>query len=77
MVALIMLCLYFYFIKLIGTCRLRVTFVKEDNDYNLEVIDTWLIWITWTSMSIVWKWFLKLTTHSLNQAFSTRIVFIS
>ena len=36
----------------------------EDNDFNLWVMVTWLIWITWTSISAVGERPINLITHS-------------
>ena len=42
-----------------------VIYVTEDNDSNVEVMITQLIWITWTLMFIVRDRLLNLITHSL------------
>ena len=28
---------------------------KVDDNFNVQVMITWLIWITWTSLSAAWK----------------------
>ena len=56
---------YYIFLKLIVTCRLWVICVIEDNDSNVYIMITWLIWITWTSLSTVWKRLLNLISHSV------------
>ena len=54
----------FVFNNLIVTWRLCVICVGGDNDSNVLVMITQLIWITWTSMSDVRERPLNLITHS-------------
>ena len=67
--ALTFLCFCFInFSKLIVNCCLWVIYVREDNDSSIQVMITWLIWITpWTSMSMstALERPLNLITHSL------------
>ena len=42
---------WFYFLTLIATCTLCVIYVREDDNSNVQVMITWLIWLTWTSLS--------------------------
>ena len=46
---------YQFFLRLIVTCRLWIIYMREDNDSSVLDMITWLIWITWTLMSIVWE----------------------
>ena len=43
----------FFSNKSIVPCKLCVIHVQEDNNCNVSVMITWLIWITWTPMSNV------------------------
>ena len=58
-----------FFLKLIVASRLCVIYVKEDDNSNVQVMITWLIWITWTSLSAVWKRAVKLN-YSLTHLWS-------
>ena len=55
----------FFFLMIIVTCRLCGVYVGEDNDINVKVMITQLVWTIWTSLSAVRKRLLNLTTHSL------------
>ena len=46
------------------TCTSEFEYEREDNDSNVLVINTWLIWITSTLMSDSQKRMLNLITHS-------------
>ena len=45
----------FFFLKLIVICRLRVIYVREDNDSHVYVRIEQVIWIALTSLSTVRK----------------------
>ena len=47
------------------TCKLCVINMRKNNDSNVHVVITQLIWTTWTSMSDVWKRLLNLIALSL------------
>ena len=61
------LCFFFIplFLKLIVACRLYVIYVRENNYSNVYVMITWLVWITWTSLSTIQERPLNLITDPL------------
>ena len=56
--------LFPFFLKWIVAYKWCVIYVREDNDFNVWAIITWLVWTIWTSMSAVLKKAVKLN-HSL------------
>ena len=58
---------YQFFLKLIVSCRLCAICLREYNHYSVHVIITRLIWITWTSRSVVRERLINAITHWLQQ----------
>ena len=57
--------IYSFFLWSIVTCRLCIIGIREDNDFNIEVMITQFIWTLWILMSSVLKREINLITHWL------------
>ena len=60
-----------FFLRLIIICRLWVIYVRENNDSNVQVMITRLMWTIWTPMSSVLK---KADKLNLSLSLSTILV---